>query len=130
MSCTCSLQRILKLCQAIVGISVIVLGVWNFFNEALYFQPIVLNIYFCFFGLLLALTALNAQSYILAWFPFLNNWFGIGAYMVWLGFLCINTFRIDSFQTWVGLIAVGAGVISIIVHFSSSSTTAASQPLL
>ena len=129
-----SLQRILKLFQAIVGISVIVLGVWNFLHGTLDFQPVVLNVYFIFFGLLLALTALIASaSPLLKWFAFLNNWFGIGAYMVWLGCLCINTWDWASLQTWVGVVAVVTGFLCMTVFFTTSATSTgsgASAPLL
>jgi hypothetical protein len=127
---SCSLQRILKVCQAIVGLGVVVLGIWNFLHIAvLNIQPVVLNLYFIFFGLLLSLAALKAHS-LLRWFPFLSNWFGVGLYQIWLGFLCINSFQLDSLQTWIGLIAVVAGVIGLIVHCARPSSTSASQPLL
>ena len=127
---SCTLQSILKVCQAIVGLGVVVLGIWNFFHIAvLNIQPVVLNLYFIFFGLLLSLAALKAHS-LLRWFPFLSNWFGVGLYQIWLGFLCINSFQLDSLQTWIGLIAVVAGFISMIVHCARPSSTSASQPLL
>ena len=120
----------IKVCQAIVGLGVVVLGIWNFFHIAvLNIQPVVLNLYFIFFGLLLSLAALKAHS-LLRWFPFLSNWFGVGLYQIWLGFLCINSFQLDSLQTWIGLIAVVAGVIGLIVHCARPSSTSASQPLL
>ena len=127
-----NLQRMLKLFQAIVGISVIVLGVWNFLHGALDFQPIVLNVYFIFFGLLLAITALLASaSPLLKWFAFLNNWFGIGAYMVWLGCLCINTWDLGSLQTWVGVVAVVTGFLCMTVYFSTGTPSSqANAPLL
>ena len=129
---SCSLQRTLKLIQAVVGVSVIVLGVYNFFKGALDFQPVVLNIYFIFFGFILAITALVASaSSLLHWFAFLNNWFGIGAYMVWLGCLCINEWNMAALQTWVGLVAVVTGFFCMIVHFATPGKVGgASAPLL
>jgi len=116
-TCTCNLQRILKFIQAAVGISVIVLGVFNFINQNLLeFTSLVKNVYFIFFGLLLALSALiTGASSLLKWFPFLKNWFGIGCFMVFVGCSCINGVW-SSFTSIVGLVAVVAGFLMMIIQ--------------
>ena len=116
-TCTCNLQRILQFIQAAVGISVIVLGVFNFINQNLLeFTSLVKNVYFIFFGLLLALSALiSGASSLLKWFPFLKNWFGIGCFMVFVGCSCINGVW-SSFTSIVGLVAVVAGFLMMIIQ--------------
>ena len=116
-TCTCNLQRILKFIQAAVGISVIVLGVFNFINQNLLeFTSLVKNVYFIFFGLLLSLSALiTGASSLLKWFPFLKNWFGIGCFMVFVGCSCINGVW-SSFTSIVGLVAVVAGFLMMIIQ--------------
>ena len=115
----CTMKSALKIIQSIIGLAVIGLGVHNFIQGHRHFQAIVLNTYFIFFGLLLLVTGLVARAApLLRWFGFLKNWFGVGAYMVWVGCLAIN--HINNFKrvdTWIGLISIASGFVSILVHF-------------
>jgi hypothetical protein len=127
------LQRFLKAVQVLTGCSVVVLAIYNFITVPLTdFQTVVLNAYLVFFGLILALSgALGASATpILKYFAFLQNWFGIGAYQLWLGLLCFNPSDFHRLTTWVGLVSIVCGIIGMIVHCTTSGNDRARQPLL
>ena len=127
------LQKVLKFVQVLTGVSVVILGIYTFITVDLTnFQAVVLNAYLVFFGLLLALSgALGASATpILKYFAFLQNWFGISAYQLWLGLLCFNPSDFRQLTTWVGLVSIVCGIIGMIVHCTASENDRARQPLL
>ena len=130
---TKSLQKVLKAVQVLTGCSVVVLGVYNFISSSIVdFRNVVLNIYFVFFGLILMLAGALGSSAtpILKYFAFLSNWFGIGAYQLWLGLLCIDNLDFSHVRTWIGVASVVCGGIGMVVHCSTKSSDQARKPLL
>ncbi len=108
----CSLQQVLKAVQVVVGVCVVVVGIYNFSSGSLFdFQFVVLNTGNIVFGLLLALAGLlgAAATPILKYFAFLGNWFGIGAFQLWLGALCVGAWDWSRLTTWIGLVAMVTG---------------------
>ena len=127
------LQKILKALQVLTGTSVVVLGIYTFITARLTdFQAVVLNAYLVFFGLILALSgALGASATpILKYFAFLQNWFGIGAYQLWLGLLCFNPSDFRQLTTWVGIASIVGGVLCMVVYCTSKGSDRAREPLL
>ena len=108
----CSLQQVLKGVQVVVGVCVVVVGIYNFITiNLLNFQFVVLNTGNILFGLLLALAGSlgSAATPILKYFAFLGNWFGIGAFQLWLGALCMGNVDWKQITTWIGAAAMVTG---------------------
>jgi hypothetical protein len=112
------MSRFLEVCFQLLcvlsGLAVAVLGGNALYTNHSTWGPIVINIYVVLFGLVLVVKELCTNEPT-RWFAFLNDWAGVGFYLIFLGTLAATNYAFSDFWFYIAVGICAVGVIAILV---------------
>eukprot|EP00475_Leptophrys_vorax_P008721 TRINITY_DN15676_c0_g1_i1.p1 TRINITY_DN15676_c0_g1~~TRINITY_DN15676_c0_g1_i1.p1 ORF type:complete len:142 (-),score=31.13 TRINITY_DN15676_c0_g1_i1:111-494(-) len=126
------MSRALEVCFQILctlsGLAIAALGVNALVANHSVWGPVVINVYVTLFGLVLVVKELCTNEPT-RWFAFLNDWAGVGLYLIFLGSLAATQYATTVFWFYIAVGICGLGVLAILVKLLAGGSPK-SAPLL